>query len=295
MVAIPFGTVLTAMITPFDDEWRIDFDRTARLADHLVANGSDGLVVTGTTGESPTLSDDEKLALYRTVLDAVGGRAHVIAGTGSYDTNHSIELAIKAAELGVHGHMAVTPYYSRPSQGGLEAHFVAIAEAVDLPLIIYNIPGRSARLIELDTLASIARHANVVAIKDAVDDPAYTARSRRLLPDDVAIYSGSDIYTLSQLAVGAVGVISVASHFVGPQIKRMIEAHSRGDVVEARRLLNGLIPMFDACFAEPNPMPTKAGLNALWEYVGPPRLPLVPATGDTAQMIKDALGIAQQL
>ncbi len=283
------------MITPFDDGGRVDYDRAARLADYLVSHGSDGLVVTGTTGESPTLGDDEKLALYRTVLEAVGRRAHVIAGTGTYDTHHSIELSQRAAELGVHGIMAVTPYYSKPSQDGLALHFRAIADAVDLPMIVYNIPGRSARLIEISTLAELAEHPNIVATKDAVDDPGFTARARVALPDDFAIYSGSDMYTLPQLAVGAVGVISVASHFVGPQIQRMIQAHKAGDVAEALRLQQGLIPMFDACFVEPNPMPTKAGLSALWEPVGNPRPPLVPAHPDTVQMIKDALGIAQQL
>jgi len=287
--------MLTAMITPFDDERRVDYDRAARLADYLVSHGSDGLVVTGTTGESPTLTDDEKLAMYRTVLDAVGKRAHVVAGTGTYDTQHSIELSAAAAEIGVHGIMAVTPYYSRPSQDGLLAHFSTIADAVELPMIVYNIPGRSARLIEIPTLVELAGHMRIVATKDAVDDPAYTARSRMALPEGFAIYSGSDIYTLPQLAVGAVGVISVASHFVGPQIKKMIAAYNSGDVGEARRIQQGLIPIFDACFVEPNPMPTKAGLTALWESVGAPRLPLVPAQPDTTQMIKDALGIAQQL
>ncbi len=291
----PFGQVLTAMITPFDDDGRVDYDRASRLAAYLVSHGSDGLVVTGTTGESPTLSDDEKLALYRAVLDAVGGRATVIAGTGTYDTHHSIEQSTRAAELGVDGLMAVTPYYSKPSQDGLLAHFAAIADAVDLPMIVYNIPGRTGRLIEIPTLAELAVHPNIVATKDAVDDVGYTARSRAALPEDFAIYSGSDIYTLPQLSVGAIGVISVASHFVGPQIKRMIIAYTQGDVAEAQRLLAGLIPIFEACFVEPNPMPTKAGLNALWESVGDPRPPLVGAHPDTTQMIKDALGIAQQL
>ena len=291
----PFGEVLTAMITPFTDDHHVDYDRSARLADYLVAHGSDGLVVTGTTGESPTLDDDEKIALYRTVLDAVGDRATVIAGTGTYNTHHSIELSLRAAEAGVDGIMAVTPYYSKPSQDGVVAHFTAVADAVDLPMIVYNIPGRAARLIEIPALVEIGAHPNVVATKDAVDDPGFTARSRLGLPDSVAIYSGSDIYTLPQLAVGAVGVISVASHFVGPQIREMIAAFHSGDIERALTIQQHLIPIFDACFVEPNPMPTKAGLTALWEPVGAPRLPLVPAQPETTQMIKDALGIAQQL
>lgn len=291
----PFGSVLTAMITPFTPDGSVDYGRAARLAAYLADNGSDGLVVTGTTGESPTLSDDEKLALYATVAEAVGSRAAVVAGTGTYDTRHSVELSRRAAAAGADGIMAVTPYYSRPPQRGLAAHFLAVADATDLPLIVYNIPGRSARLIEVDTLAEIARHPRVVAVKDAVEDVEFTRASREALPDDVVIFSGTDSVTLPLMEVGAVGVISVASHFAGRQIKAMVEAFAAGDRAEAQRLHEGLMPIFQACFIEPNPMPTRAGLTELWEPVGDPRLPLVAADDSTREAVVAAVGLAQAL
>lgn len=291
----PFGSVLTAMITPFTPDGSVDYGRAARLAAYLADNGSDGLVVTGTTGESPTLSDDEKLALYATVAEAVGSRAAVVAGTGTYDTRHSAELSRRAAAAGADGIMAVTPYYSRPPQRGLAAHFLAVADATDLPLIVYNIPGRSARLIEVDTLAEIARHPRVAAIKDAVEDVEFTRASREALPDDVVIFSGTDSVTLPLMEVGAVGVISVASHFAGRQIKAMVEAFAAGDRAEAQRLHEGLMPIFQACFIEPNPMPTRAGLTELWEPVGDPRLPLVAADDSTREAVVAAVGLAQAL
>ena len=292
---MPFGELLTAMITPFNEHGMVDFGRAASLAQYLVEHGSDGVLVTGTTGESPTLSDGEKLALYSTVVEAIDGKGSVVAGTGTYDTHHSIELSTRAAELGVDGLLAVTPYYSKPPQAGLVAHFKAIADATDLPLIVYNIPGRTARLIEADTLAEIATHPNVVATKDSVEDTKFTSRCRQLLPDDFLIYSGADDYTLPMLSAGAHGVISVPSHFAGPQIKAMINAYKKGDVAEAERLHRGLMPIYGACFLEPSPMPTKAGLNALWEYVGDPRLPLLPASEATRDAVVAAVGLAQQL
>lgn len=291
----PFGEVLTAMITPFDANGQVDYEVTARLANHLVDHGNDGLVVTGTTGESPTLTTDEKLAMYRVVLDAVGDRAHVIAGTGDYNTAHSVEMSQKAAAIGVHGLMAVTPYYSKPSQQGIEAHFTAIADSTDLPLIVYNIPGRTGRLVDHPTLERLAAHPNIVATKDAVDDIVFTSRSRQYLGDDVAIYCGSDIMTLPQLAVGAVGVISVLAHLAGDQIKAMVSAFHKGDTGEAERLHRGMVPLFDAGFMEPNPQPTKAGLTALWQDVGVPRLPLVAASDETTRTIVAATGQAQRL
>ena len=283
------------MITPFAGDGSVDYGRMARLAIHLVENGHDGLLVTGTTGEAPTLTDAEKLALYSTVVEAVGSKAVVIAGTGTYDTRHSVEMSKKAAEVGVDGLMAVTPYYSRPSQAGLLAHFLAIADATDLPVMIYNIPSRTARLIEAETLAEMAQHPNIAATKDAVGDLEYTKASMELLPDDFMVLSGDDSATLPMMELGGQGVVSVAGHLAGPQIKRMIEAHRAGDAPEAWRLHDGLMPLFDACFVEPNPMPTKAGLNALWEPVGDPRLPLVPASPETRDMVVAAVGRAQRL
>ena len=291
----PFGEVLTAMITPFTASGEVDYEQVDRLAKFLVANGSDGLVVTGTTGESPTLSDLEKVAVYRAVVAAVGGKATVIAGTGTYNTAESIELSQAAAEAGCDGLMAVTPYYSKPSQEGLVAHFTAIADSTDLPLMMYNIPGRTGRLIEIPTLVELARHPRIVAEKDAVDDVTFSMRSRAALPEDFAIYSGSDAMTLPMMSVGAVGVVSVASHLVGPQIKKMVTAAAAGDLAEARRLHTGLLPVFDGCFLEPNPMPLKGAMNQTWEPMGPPRLPLLPAADDTVSSLVAAVGKAQAL
>lgn len=291
----PFGSLLTAMITPFRADGTVDFERTARLAAYLVDTGSEGLVVTGTTGESPTLTDGEMVAVYQAVLEAVGDRCHVIAGTGTNDTAHSVELSQRAADLGVHGLMAVTPYYSRPSQDGIRAHFEAIADSTDLPLIVYNIPVRTGRLIEAGTLARLAEHPNIVCTKDAVEDLGFTSQCRQVLDPDFAIYSGADAYTLPMLAVGGVGVISVLSHFAGLKIKAMIDAFAAGNVAEAERLHRGLMPLFAAGFMEPNPAPTKAGLNELWEPVGDPRLPLTPAAGETTKAIVEAVGVAESL
>ena len=291
----PFGALITAMITPFTGDGSVDYDRMARLAAHLIDNGHDGLLVTGTTGESPTLTDREKLALYSTVVEAAGGKAAVVAGTGTYDTRHSVDLSVEAAKIGVDGLLAVTPYYSRPPQAGLLAHFLAIADSTHLPVIVYNIPGRTARLIEADTLAEMARHPNIAGTKDAVGDLEYTKASLALLPDDFSLYSGDDSATLPMLELGGAGVISVAGHLAGRQIERMIEAHRAGDAAEARRLHDGLTPLFDACFLEPNPMPVKAGLNALWEPVGDPRLPLVAASPATRRAVVTAAGQAQEL
>jgi 4-hydroxy-tetrahydrodipicolinate synthase len=291
----PFGRVLTAMITPFTDEGAVDHERAWRLARFLVANGSDGLVVSGTTGESPTLSADEKVALYRTVVEAVGERANVVAGTGTYDTAESIHLSERAAAAGVGGIMAVTPYYSKPPQAGLVAHFRAIADATDLPVILYNIPGRTGRLIEISTLTVLAEHPRIVAVKDAVEDAQFTARTVSGVGDGMAVYSGQDSITLPLMTVGAVGVVSVASHLAGPQVAAMVGAAASGDFVEARRLHLGLLPLFDSLFVEPNPIPVKAAMAALWEPVGEPRLPLVPARPETVGSIKEALGEAQAL
>lgn len=291
----PFGHVLTAMITPFGPDGSVDYEGAWRLARFLAENGSDGVVVTGTTGESPTLTHDEKVGLYRTVVEAVGDRAKVVAGTGTYDTRESVELSRRAAEVGCHGVMAVTPYYSRPPQEGLIAHFQAIADATDLPVLLYNIPGRTGRRIEVATLARLAEHPRIAAVKDAVGELAFTTNTRLAVGDSLAIYSGDDINTLPMMAVGAVGVVSVAAHLAGKQIRAMVQAALDGDLVEARRLHLGLAPLASALFLEPNPIPVKGAMNVLWEPVGDPRSPLVPASEETLQQVKVALGAVQQL
>lgn len=291
----PFGSVLTAVITPFDSRGAVDYGAFWKLVRHLLSNGSDGVVVSGTTGESPTLSNAEKVALFKAAVDAAGGRGRVIAGTGTYNTSASIEMSHKAAAAGCHGLMAVTPYYSKPPQAGLVRHFTAIADATGLPLMLYNIPGRTSRLIEVDTLVELAAHPNIVAVKDAVDDIAFTRAELEALPGDFAVYAGSDSMTRDIVEAGGVGVVSVASHLVGPLVRRLVEAADSGDESRARKLHDGLTPLFSALFVEPNPMPLKAAMSRVWGEVGEPRLPLVPASEETVEMIIEALEAASAL
>lgn len=284
----PFGRVLTAMITPFTASGAVDHDTAYRLARHLVDDGSDGLVVSGTTGESPTLSGDEKIALFATVKGAVGDRAKVVAGTGTYDTAESVELSRRAAEVGADGLLAVTPYYSKPEQRGLVTHFGAIADATDLPVLLYNIPGRTGRLIEIPTLAELARHDRIVAVKDAVMDIDHTSELCRTVPE-LAVYSGQDSYTFPMMAVGAVGVVSVISHLAGRQVRAMVDAMLEGDLKVAQDLHRLLLPLCWACFLESNPGPVRSAMTRWWEPVGPPRLPVLDATADTLAAVEAAL------
>ncbi len=292
-MATPFGRLLTAMITPFDSSGAVDHGTGGELARHLVDTGNDGIVVAGTTGESPTLDVDEKVALFKAVVDAVGDRAFVVAGTGTYDTAESLQLTTRAIEVGVHGVMAVTPYYSRPPQQGLFEHFIAIAEASSVPVLLYNIPSRTSRRIEVETLVRLAEHDRIVAVKDAVGDLGFTTDTINACGDNLAVYSGDDLLTLPMMSVGAAGVVSVGAHLAGEQIAAMIEAAVSGNWEEARRLHLALAPLCRALFVEPNPMPVKAALSAFWQSVGEPRLPLVPASADTVTAIKEALAIAR--
>lgn len=284
----PFGRVLTAMITPFTADGAVDHESAFRLARHLVDNGSDGLVVTGTTGESPTLSSDEKAALYVTVKEAVGERAKVVAGTGTYDTAESVRLSQRAVEAGVDGLLAVTPYYSKPEQKGLVAHFEAIADATDLDVMLYNIPARTGRLIEISTLERLAGHDRIVAVKDAVMDLDHTSEVCRRIPE-LTVYSGQDSYTLPMMAVGAVGVVSVISHLAGRQVRAMVDAALDGDIGQARAIHQMLLPLCWACFLESNPAPVRAAMSRWWEPVGNPRLPVVDAADSTLAAIETAL------
>lgn len=293
-MAAPFGHLLTAMITPFGQDGAVDHGRAWDLAHHLVETGSEGIVVAGTTGESPTLSDEEKVALFGTVVEAVGGRARVVGGTGTYDTAHSVEMTRRAEQVGCHGVLAVTPYYNRPSQAGLLAHFQAIAEASSLPVMVYNIPARTGRRIEVDTLARLSVHPRIVAVKDAVGDLAFTTETVAAVGDGLVVYSGDDINTLPIMAVGGVGVVSVAAHLAGRQVQRMVAAVLSGDLAVAQRLHQALAPLCRALFMEPNPMPVKAAMDELWATVGDPRLPLLRASAATVEAVKEALVLAQQ-
>jgi 4-hydroxy-tetrahydrodipicolinate synthase len=277
------------MITPFTSSGEVDHDKAWRLARHLSENGSDTLVVSGTTGESPTLSDDEKVALFKTVIDAVAEKeTKVIAGSGTNDTARVVYLTEKAAEFGADGALVVTPYYNKPTQRGLIEHFNVCAD-VGLPVMVYNIPGRTNRLIEIETLAEIAAHPNIVATKDAVESLDFTSKTVNQIPG-LPVYSGQDSLTLPMMSVGAVGVVSVVSHLAGPTIRAMIEAFLSSDVEEAARLHHELLPLCLACFLETNPGPVKAAVDRFWEPVGSVRLPLVDPTEDTLAAIEKALG-----
>ena len=272
-----FGRVVTAMVTPFDDDLRLDLDAAATVARWLGDHGSDGLVVAGTTGEGPTLSDGEKLDLFRAVRDAV--TIPVIAGTGTYDTAHSVHLTKETVRLGVDGVLAVTPYYNRPSQANLVHHFTAIAEAAGgVPVMLYDIPIRTGRKIEAETIVQLAKVPNIVAVKDAAASPGESVRWRAETPDDFELYSGDDVHTLPFLAVGAVGVVSVSAHWAGVQIGEMIAAFEKGDLDLARRINERLQPTyaFNSSDASPSPAPTKAMLRTLGLPVGHPRPPMGP-------------------
>ena len=273
-----FGSVITAMTTPFDAAGAVDIDGAVTLARWLADHGSDGLVLAGTTGESPVLSDAEKVDLWRTVAEAV--TIPVIAGSTSNDTAHSVELTRQATSLGVAAILAVTPYYSRPGQSGLRAHFEAVASATDLPVLIYVIPIRTGRKVAHETLLDLATTVpNIVGVKDAADDPAGAARLIAEAPAGFELYSGDDRLTLALLSVGAVGVISVASHWAGEQIGEMVAAFAKGDVEHARSLNARLIDswLFQSSDLAPNPIPTKAMLRVLGLPAGECRLPLGPA------------------
>ena len=290
----PFGTLATAMITPFTSSGAVDHEAAWRLARHLSDQGTDTLVVAGTTGESPSLSEDEKIALFRTVVDSVREKkAKVVAGTGTYNTHHSVELTERASEAGVDGVLAVTPYYNKPSQAGQIQHFTAIAD-VGVPVVLYNIPSRTASLIEVETLVELASHPNIVAVKDAVLDLEFTSATINRAPG-LPVYSGQDTFTLPMLSVGAVGAVSVVAHLAGRTIKKMIAAAADGDWDEARRLHNGMMPLCEACFLETNPAPIKAAMSAFWEPVGDVRLPLVSASAETLTAIEKSLGTVQGL
>ena len=289
-----FGEVLTAMVTPFGKDGALDLDAARKLAGHLVENGSDGLVVCGTTGESPTLSHDEKIDLFKAVIAEVGDGASVIAGTGSYDTAESIALTREAGALGVDACLVVTPYYSRPPQNGLLAHFTAIADASSVPLVLYDIPGRTGRRIERPTMLELAKHERIVADKDAVGDAGETALLRAELDaagcSDFEIYSGDDPLLLPHLAAGAVGIISVCSHLIGRQIKEVMSAWNDGKVEEAQRIYGELLPLMKTIMGlTASPIPVKAATNMLGIEVGEPRLPLVPPTKEESAAIRKAL------
>jgi 4-hydroxy-tetrahydrodipicolinate synthase len=284
-----FGRVLTAMVTPFREDLSLDLDEAQRLARYLADNGSDGLVVAGSTGESATLGHEEKIALFRAVKDAVGSSARVIAGTGTYSTADSIDLTREAEKAGADGVLVVTPYYNKPPQRGLLEHFRAVAESSRLPMIVYNIPSRTVIRIELDTLLALAEHPNIVAVKESTGDFGFIGQLAERKPADFEIYSGDDPLTLPMQTLGAVGVVSVLSHVAGPRIQDQFARFESGDIAGARAVHEQLLPLFRALFCTSNPIPVKAAMRLLGFKVGPPRPPLYAATPEEEATVRKAL------
>jgi 4-hydroxy-tetrahydrodipicolinate synthase len=280
------GNVLTAIVTPFREDGAVDFDAFQRLARHLVENGSDGLVVAGTTGESPTLSDGERLDLFRAAAEAVGEDASVVAGTGTYSTAHSVHLTEQAHGIGVDGILVVTPYYNKPPQRGIVAHFEEIARATDRAIVAYNIPSRVVVNIEPETISRLAEIENVRAVKQSLDD---LDQARHIVDTGLDLYSGDDGLTQSFLELGGIGIVSVAAHIVGPQIAEQVQAALVGDLERARELDGELGPAYEILTVQTNPIAIKAALALLGHEVGGHRLPLVAPTDDEVARVRGCL------
>lgn len=289
-IMVLFGRISTAMVTPFDKNKHIDFAKTTTLINYLIENGTDSIVVSGTTGESPTLSKEEKLALYEHVVTVVDKRVPVIAGTGTYDTYGSVDLTVKATELGVDGIMAVVPYYNKPNQEGLFQHFKAIAESTQLPVMLYNIPGRSAVNMEPETIIRLSKIENITAVKEASGNLNAMTKIIAETDDDFFLYSGDDGFALPVLAIGGAGVVSVSSHIIGREMQQMVAAFISGDYQTAAKLHQFLLPIMTGLFKAPNPVPVKTALQLTGLDVGSVRLPLAPLTeeerNDVAQLLK---------
>lgn len=288
-----FGRVITAMVTPFHEDGSVNYEGAAELARHLVANGSDGLVVAGSTGEAATMTAEEKLKLFEVVLEAVGDRASVIAGTGSNDTMASVKFTQAAEKVGVHGALVVGPYYNKPTQEGFYQHFKTIAEATSLPIMLYNVPGRTASNIAPETVARLAEIPNIVAIKEASGNIEQATEIIRVTPADFKVYSGDDAMTLPLIAVGGEGIVSVAGHVVGNQIQAMIQAFLAGDIKKAQEINLSILPVFKAMFIVTNPIPVKTSVGLLGLPAGPLRLPLTAADDAVVARLKAVLATIQ--
>ncbi|USG67986.1 4-hydroxy-tetrahydrodipicolinate synthase [Brevibacillus ruminantium] len=273
-----FGRLVTAMVTPFNNQLEVDYEKTERLIDHLLETGTEALVVNGTTGESPTLSPQEKLDLFKHVASYAKGKCHIIAGTGSNDTAASIAFTQEVEKIGIDGIMLVTPYYSKPSQEGLYQHFKVLAESVKLPVMLYNVPGRTSVNMTAETTLRLAELPNVVCVKEASGNLSQMAKIIEHAPEGFELYSGDDGLTLPVLAIGGAGIVSVASHVVGKEMTEMIDSFFRGDLSQAAALHRKLLPVFEGLFAYPSPGPTKAALEKLGVETGGVRLPLVDLT-----------------
>jgi 4-hydroxy-tetrahydrodipicolinate synthase len=287
-----FGSVITAMVTPFKDDGTLDLDQAQELVRWLLDHGSDGLVIAGSTGEAATLSDDEKMSLWRAAVEAAGGKGPIIAGSGTYETRHSIHLTEWAEKAGCDALLVVSPYYNKPPQSGLYAHFSAVAKASSLPMLVYNIPGRTAVRISNETLLRLAEVENIVGVKDSTADFDGLSHLIAAAPEGFEVYTGDDWATFGSVSLGAVGVISVAAHVVGQRMKQMIDLIEGGDVAAARKIHHELLPVYDVLFLTTNPIPVKAAMALTGHSAGPPRLPLVAATDDETAKIRKALGDA---
>ena len=285
----PFGKLVTAMITPFLDNGEVNYEKAAELATYLVKNGADAIVVAGTTGESPTLSEQEKIELFRTVATTLKGKAKVLAGTGSNNTAQSVRLTKLAGECGVDAVMLVVPYYNKPSQEGLYRHFKTIASETALPVMLYNVPGRTIVNMSAETTLRLAEIPNIVAVKEASGDLEQISRIRAGAPKEFAIYSGDDSLTLPILSVGGQGVVSVAAHIAGKEMKKMITDFLRGDTAAALAGHLRLLPLFKAMFITSSPTPVKGSMNMLGHKLGPVRLPLVELTAEQKKEITNVL------
>lgn len=284
-----FGTVVTAMATPFGPDGSLDLDGVGRLVDHLLTTGTDAIVVSGSTGEAPTLTDDERRELLRAAIAAAAGRGKIIAGTGTYSTAETIERTREAATAGADGALVVTPYYNKPPQRGLVEHFRAVAGATDLPLMIYNIPGRTGTRVAHDTLLLLAEHPTIAAVKDSTGDVQGASRLVVEARGALDVYCGDDWAAFAFACVGAVGLVSVAAHLVGSSLHRMLDLVAAGDLAAARTIHEDLTPLFDALFVTSNPIPLKAALAVLGLPGGHPRLPLVPADAAERARVEEAL------
>ncbi|MFC7061155.1 4-hydroxy-tetrahydrodipicolinate synthase [Halobacillus seohaensis] len=284
-----FGKVLTAMVTPFENHGNIDLNKVSTLVEYLIGHGSDGLVIGGTTGESPTLTSEEKIALFKHVVRIVNGRIPVIAGTGSNNTQSSIELSKKAEKIGVDAIMLVTPYYNKPNQRGLYEHFKAIADTVELPVMLYNIPGRSAVRIDVDTVVQLSKVKNIVSVKEATGDLDGMAKIIEQTDDSFSLYSGDDNLTLPIYAIGGNGVISVSAHVIGRELQEMLRLYDDGKGKEAAKLHRQLIPLINGMFCAPSPTPIKTALQMKGLDTGGVRLPLVPLTSEQRHHIQTLL------
>ena len=290
-----FGQIVTAMVTPFDEHGEIDYHATRNLIDYLIANGTDSLVIAGTTGESPTLTNEEKVQLFAFAVEVVNGRVPVIAGTGSNNTRETIELTMRAEDAGVDGIMLVAPYYNKPCQEGLYQHFKTIAEATSLPIMLYNIPGRSIVNISVETVIELSTIPNIVSIKEASGNLDIMAEIIERTPDGFSLYSGDDGLTIPVISIGGTGVVSVASHVIGNEMQEMIKNFQIGNITEAAREHRRLLPIMKALFAAPNPTGVKAALNTKGIPVGGVRLPMIPLNDEQLGSLKKVLSVYEEV